>query len=394
MSRTTGGESGGEYSARVPTPPLPPAPVPLAPATAIGAADLRRLLDEPEGVGVFAGRPLVAVRLDGDADLGSLLHRLAGVPAVTVGVAPAGDLATVAGTPAVGGLDVLLTESSLTETSGPPAPWVSCADVADAVAVLSGRAAANPTAAVALVQLLRLSARLDVAEGLVAESFVYGLLQAGAEHRRWLARQSARRRRSARSQDRAVRLERHGAVLEVELHRPEVRNAFNARMRDELAAAFELAAADATLGEVRVTGAGPSFCSGGDLDEFGTTTDPSVAHLVRTTRSAARSMLPCADRVVFAVHGACVGAGLELAALAGRVEADRGTTFVLPEVAMGLVPGACGTATLTRRIGRHRTAYLALSGLPVDAGTAARWGLVDEVTAVAGTGGRPPGSAT
>ena len=54
--------------------------------------------------------------------------------------------------------------------------------------------------------------------------------------------------------------------------------------------------------------------------------------------------------------------------------------FRLPEVAMGLIPGAGGTASLPRRIGRRRTAWMALTGQPVDVDTAARWGLVDRVT--------------
>jgi enoyl-CoA hydratase/carnithine racemase len=79
------------------------------------------------------------------------------------------------------------------------------------------------------------------------------------------------------------------------------------------------------------------------------------------------------------VHGACAGAGVELPAFAGRVIADPGTTFLLPELAMGLIPGAGGTVSLPRRIGRERTAKLALSGEPIDAKTALDWGLVDEL---------------
>jgi len=344
------------------------------------------MVGDPERVGALAGRPMVAVNLDdpafGGATTEDLARFLRDVPAVTVGVAPAG--AVAAGAPAgfdvagfdPAGFDPAGFDVALTGTPDPPAPWVWCADVGETVEELWGRATANPVAAVALVQLLRVSGRLEVAEGLVAESFVYGLLQGGSEHRRWLADRPARRSRPTR---RAVVLDRQGAVLAVELHRPEVRNAFSAQMRDELVAAFELAAADPTIEEVRVTGAGPSFCSGGDLDEFGTAEDPSMAHLVRTTRSAARGLLGCAERTVFSVHGACVGAGVELAALAGTVVAAPGTTFELPEVGMGLVPGAGGTATLTHRIGRHRTTYLALSGVAVDVDTARHWGLVDEV---------------
>jgi enoyl-CoA hydratase/carnithine racemase len=72
-----------------------------------------------------------------------------------------------------------------------------------------------------------------------------------------------------------------------------------------------------------------------------------------------------------------VGAGIELAACAGHVVATADTRIGLPEVAMGLIPGAGGTVSLPARIGRHRTAWLALTGRTLDAPTAHAWGLVD-----------------
>jgi enoyl-CoA hydratase/carnithine racemase len=74
-----------------------------------------------------------------------------------------------------------------------------------------------------------------------------------------------------------------------------------------------------------------------------------------------------------------VGAGIELPAFARRVVADRGAFFELPEVGMGLVPGAGGTVSLPRRIGPQRTAWLALTGRRLDAETALSWGLVDDL---------------
>ncbi len=79
------------------------------------------------------------------------------------------------------------------------------------------------------------------------------------------------------------------------------------------------------------------------------------------------------------VHGACIGAGIELPAFARRVVAREDTWFQLPELAMGLVPGAGGTVSIPRRIGRQRTAWLALTSQRIDAETAWRWGLVDEL---------------
>jgi enoyl-CoA hydratase/carnithine racemase len=78
-------------------------------------------------------------------------------------------------------------------------------------------------------------------------------------------------------------------------------------------------------------------------------------------------------------HGACVGAGTEIAAFAGRVVAAPDAFFALPEVHMGLVPGAGGSVSVVRRIGRHRATWLMLSGERLPAETALRWGLVDEI---------------
>ena len=85
------------------------------------------------------------------------------------------------------------------------------------------------------------------------------------------------------------------------------------------------------------------------------------------------------DRATVLVHGSCVGAGIEIPAFAGTVIAAPGTRFALPEVAMGLIPGAGGTVSIPRRIGRQRALWLALSGAQLDAATALEWGLVDAI---------------
>ena len=130
---------------------------------------------------------------------------------------------------------------------------------------------------------------------------------------------------------------------------------------------------------MRLSGNGPSFCSGGDLGEFGSFPDPATAHVTRLTRSPARLAHLLADRLHVHLHGACMGAGIEVPAFARHVTAAPDTRIALPEVALGLVPGAGGTVSIPRRIGRHRTAALALSGSTIDAATALAWGLVDEI---------------
>jgi len=247
-----------------------------------------------------------------------------------------------------------------------------------ACAALAERAASQPLAAGALVQLLRLSDGRPLADALVAESLVYSTLQAGPEFGAWLASRGAPKRREPEA-GAPLRLARHGARLELCFARPGKRNAFSAALRDALCEALALAVADVSLEAICLRGDGPDFCSGGDLDEFGSLPDPATAHAIRTTRSPARLLAACAGRVHVFVHGACVGAGMELPAFAAHVVAREDARFWLPELAMGLVPGAGGTVSLPRRIGRQRTAWLALSGAPLDAPTALRWGLVDEI---------------
>ena len=163
------------------------------------------------------------------------------------------------------------------------------------------------------------------------------------------------------------------------LSRPGVHNAYNSAMRDGLLRALSLAQDDDTIAEIHLEGDGPSFCSGGDLDEFGSLPDPATAHLIRLARSPAWLVHQLAARTTAHLHGSCLGSGIELPAFAGRVVAAADTRIGLPEIGLGLIPGAGGTTSLPRRMGRHRTAELALSGSTIDATTALAWGLVDAV---------------
>ncbi len=320
-------------------------------------------------VGILAGRPVLAIDLDAGEVPGELALAARSLPVITVGVSAA--------VPDAPDVDVLLTGGT-----SPPAPWVRVDDLDRSLGELAVAVDASPAAAVILVQLLRLSAGLPIGDGLVAESAAYSLLQGGSVHRAWLGGRPPPDRNSD-DEGPAVLLRRDGEHLEITLNRPAVHNAYNAAMRDELVAALQLAGADPTITRVELRGAGPSFSSGGDLREFGTSQDPVLAHLIRTTRSPAVWLARVASHAVAVVHGSCVGAGVELPAFASTVIADPSTTFRLPEVAMGLIPGAGGTVSLPRRIGRQRAAYLAITGRAIDAATAQDWGLVDELRYVA-----------
>jgi hypothetical protein len=248
---------------------------------------------------------------------------------------------------------------------------------AEAAIELMDAVGANPQAAVTLVQLLRLGARLDQLDALVAESLAYATLQGGAEFAAWLDGRGERVRKA--EDEPPVLLSRSDDTLRIELNRPRLHNLYNAAMRDDLADALALALADDSIAVVQLAGRGKSFCAGGDLAEFGTVTDPATAHLIRSAANVAPMLVALTDRLHVHVHGAAVGAGCELAAFAGRVTCAADATFRLPEVHMGLVPGAGGTVSVTRRVGRARAAWLMLSGATLDAPTAREWGLVDEI---------------
>ena len=249
-------------------------------------------------------------------------------------------------------------------------------DAHDVVTSIERTVHAAPRASIAAALLLRGRDERSVDDALVAESTTYSMLQAGPEFETW--RSGRQRKPIGPDPEPPVLVDRRGGVLRITLNRPGRHNAYSAAMRDGLVAALRVAAADPGL-RVVLDGAGPSFSSGGDLDEFGTFPDPATAHAIRLSRSAARLLAQLRDRVEIQIHGACFGAGIELAAFARRLIAKPGTRLGLPEVPLGLVPGAGGTASLPLRIGRHRTAQLALTAEPIDELTALSWGLIDEI---------------
>ena len=264
-----------------------------------------------------------------------------------------------------------------TRADAPDIVDVVVADEADAASVTDA-VARNPVAAMVLVRLLRHNERADTADGLFAESLAYSTLQHGAEFQAWLVARTKRPQR-AEPNDPAVLLARADDGLRITLNRPHKRNAYSSGLRDALCEALTLAAEDDSIRRVTLDGAGACFSAGGDLDEFGEAADAGEAHASRMTRSAGTLIHYLRDRVEAHLHGACIGAGIELPAFAGRVVARDDAFFQLPEVGMGLIPGAGGTVSILPRIGRRRLAYMALTGARIDAATALAWGLVDEL---------------
>lgn len=242
------------------------------------------------------------------------------------------------------------------------------------------QAARTPGAALALAHLLRATEGLDGQSALMVESFAYSMLLAGPEYQAWL-RTRTRRETGTPPDGQLVLVDRTGGHLEVVLDHPSRRNAYSARLRDELHEALRVALVDPSIDSVVLSGTGPSFSAGGDLDEFGTVGDPVLAHVIRTTAGVATALEALRSRLAVRVQGPCVGAGVEIAAFGSQVRAHPDSTFRLPEVIMGLLPGAGGTVSIARRVGRWRLIHLCLSGQQIGARQALDWGLVDEVRA-------------
>lgn len=171
----------------------------------------------------------------------------------------------------------------------------------------------------------------------------------------------------------------HG-VAYVTLNRPQVLNALNVQMRDDL---YQVVYAIREDPEVRVVifkGAGDrAFCAGADLTEFGSAPSPVIARKVRWERDLWGTLARTYKPMIAAIHGFCLGSGLELSMLCDIRIATEDARFGLPEVGLGIIPAAGGSQTLPRVVERGHALELALTGDVVDAQHALRIGLVNRL---------------
>jgi enoyl-CoA hydratase/carnithine racemase len=173
----------------------------------------------------------------------------------------------------------------------------------------------------------------------------------------------------------AIVLARDEHVVTLTLDRPEVLNAYDRQMRDEIFGALEWLHDEPEVSVLIVRGNGRAFSTGGDLREFGTAPSPVRAREVRQMRDVWRlwSTLPCV--AIAAVHGYAAGGGLEMALLCDLIVCTTDARFGLPETGLGLIPGVGGTQTLPRAIGLGRAAAMLLGGEWLDGRAAVRCGL-------------------
>lgn len=167
-------------------------------------------------------------------------------------------------------------------------------------------------------------------------------------------------------------------VLLLRLNRPEKRNALATDMLERVAGALEEAAADMSVRAVVLTGTDRFFAAGADINELasrntdGALNDPRPAIWTRI-RAFTKPLIA-------AVEGWSLGAGNELVMCCDLVVAGQGAKFGQPETNLGIIPGAGGTAVLTRLVGRSRAMKMVLLGDPLSAREAMEAGLVTEVT--------------
>lgn len=251
-------------------------------------------------------------------------------------------------------------------------------DTDDKLPTLLQRIHQFPRSSLVLVQALRAIEQLPVNDALMVESFCYATLQAGSEHQQWLLKQ-VRKPTLIKGEGFACHVDREGDELIVQLDRPQFRNAITVEMRDALMLVLDILEGDASISTLKLSGRGPCFSVGGALEEFGLSTDVAEAHWVRSIHSAAVRLAAFSGRVHTHVHGACIGSGIELPAFSGRLVASPRSFFQLPELNLGLIPGAGGCVSISRRIGRQRLAWWVLSGKKINAQTALTWGLVDAI---------------
>ncbi len=168
-------------------------------------------------------------------------------------------------------------------------------------------------------------------------------------------------------------------VATITLAKPERLNAINMEMRDLLWSYLEACRDLPDVDVIVFQGDGRAFSAGADISEFGSAPSIMQSRRARHERDVWGMLLAHRCLTVAVMHGYCYGAGLELPLCCDVRIAESGATFALPEVSLGYIPSAGATQTLPRRIPAGVAAHMILSGEPIGAEGAFRWGLVDSV---------------
>jgi len=178
----------------------------------------------------------------------------------------------------------------------------------------------------------------------------------------------------------AVTYRTEGRVGIITLNRPAVLNAINQAVRDGVVTAITAAERDSDVRAVVVAGSGPrACCAGADIREFSLPDSPVQARDARSGHQWIDVLSEATKPVIAAIHGFCLGGGLEIALACDIRIASVTAKFALPEVTLAIIPGAGGTQRLSRLVGLGPALRMAITGERIDADTALRLGLVSEV---------------
>ena len=173
--------------------------------------------------------------------------------------------------------------------------------------------------------------------------------------------------------------EKDDGVARISLNRPPRLNAYNMQMRDDFFQALTAVRDDPEVRALLLTGEGRAFCAGADLTEFGTAPSLAAARRVRWQRDVWGLLLRLPQPTVAAVHGHCIGSGVELALLCDLCIAADDAQFALPETQLGMIPAAGGTQTLPRALGPSRALDLLLTGRRFGAAEALSLGMITRI---------------
>jgi enoyl-CoA hydratase/carnithine racemase len=174
--------------------------------------------------------------------------------------------------------------------------------------------------------------------------------------------------------------EKKESIAYVMLNRPHALNAYNVQMRDDLYEVLRAIKDDDEVRVVIVRGAGEkAFCAGADLKEFLTAPSATEARQIRFRRDLWKLFLSIPQPLIAAVHGYVLGSGMEIAACCDIRIASEDAVFGLPEVGLGIIPGAGGTQTIPRLIGAARSLEMLLTNRWIPADEAYRFGLVNRI---------------
>jgi len=175
-----------------------------------------------------------------------------------------------------------------------------------------------------------------------------------------------------------IDLEREGAVARIFLNRPQKVNALTSPLLLQLLNSMEEIKSDPRLRVVVLGGRGKAFCGGADVEELSALDASSAGAFVEKIHLACKAIRSLPVPVVARLHGAVIGAGLELAAACDLRIAAEGTRFSMPEARLG-IPSVVEAALLPRLMGSGRAAWLVLTGEEIDARRAMEWGLIEEL---------------